>query len=82
MAGLLVATQHQRVLGRGQPKADDVFQLLGEPGIARHLEALDPMRLQTACRPDALDRGVVTPATAASVRVLHWVAPSGLVCVA
>ena len=58
---LLVATQHQRVLGRGHVQTDDVFELLDELGIARYLEALDPVRLQAARLPNALDRGVAHP---------------------
>ena len=55
---LLVATQNQRVLGRGHIQTDDVFEFLDKLGVARHLETLYPVRLQTACRPNTLHRGV------------------------
>ncbi len=55
---LLIATQHQRMLGRRHIQTDDVFELLGKLGVTRHLEALDAVRLQAMRRPNALDRGV------------------------
>ena len=55
---LLVAAQHQRVFGWGPIQADDIFALLNEQGVARHLTLLGPMRLQSVRFPNALDRGV------------------------
>ena len=55
---LLIATQHQRMLGRGHVQTDDVFEFLDEVGVARHLEALDLVRLEPVRLPDALYGGV------------------------
>ena len=55
---LLIAAQHQGVLGRGRIQANDVFELLDELGIARHLELLCSVRLQAALFPNALYGGV------------------------
>ncbi len=43
---LLVAAQHQGVLGRRHVQTHDVFELLDELRIARHLEAAHDVRLQ------------------------------------
>ena len=47
---LLVHAQHQRVLGRIQVQADDVFQFLGKMRIVADLEGFDPMRFQPWAR--------------------------------
>src|SRR5579872_1348315 len=52
---LLIHAQHQSFLWRIQVQADDVVQLVKEPGIGAQLEALYAMRLQTMCLPDAID---------------------------
>jgi hypothetical protein len=55
---LLVDREHHGVLRRVQVQADDVAHLGDEGGVARHLEALDPVRLQAVLAPDLLDRGL------------------------
>ena len=50
---LLVAAQHQRVLGRGDVQAHDVFELLDELRVARDLEATHQVRLQAVGLPVA-----------------------------
>ena len=54
--GLLVHTQHDRVVRRVQIQPDDIDQLLLEPRIVRQLERLHQMRLQSPRRPDPLHR--------------------------
>ncbi len=51
--GLLVATEDQGVLRGIEIQPDDVFQLLREALVVRHLEARDPMRLEAVRLPDA-----------------------------
>jgi hypothetical protein len=53
---LFIAAQHQRMLRRTQIQPDDVFELRDEIQITRHLETLDPMRLQTIGSPHPPDR--------------------------
>lgn len=53
---LFIAAQHQRMLRRTQIQSDDVFELRDEIQIRRHLETLDPMRLQTIGSPHPPDR--------------------------
>ena len=50
---LLVAAQHQRVLGRFQVHPHDVFKLLSELRIARDLEASHDVWLQAVGLPMA-----------------------------
>src|SRR5439155_1507008 len=52
---LLIHAQHQSFLRRIQVQADNVVQLVKEPGIGAQLEALYAMRLQTMRLPDAID---------------------------
>src|SRR5512132_2920622 len=52
---LLVHAQHKGVLGWGHVEPDDVAHLLHEQRIARELEGLDPVRLQSEGFPDAVD---------------------------
>lgn len=47
----LVAAQYQRMLGRRQRLANDVFEFLGELQIARDLEAAHTMRLEPVLAP-------------------------------
>ena len=54
-ATLLVHAQHKGVLGWGHVEPDDVAHLLHEQRIARELEGLDPVRLQSEGFPDAVD---------------------------
>jgi hypothetical protein len=54
---LLVAAQHQRVLGRRHVQAHDVFQFLDKGRITRHLEAPHEMGLQTLGPPMPRDGG-------------------------
>jgi hypothetical protein len=54
---LLVAAQHQRVLGRRHVQAHDVFELLDKQRIARDLEAVNEMRLQAIGAPVPRDPG-------------------------
>jgi hypothetical protein len=54
---LLVASQHQRVLGRRHVQAHDVFELLDKQRIARDLEAVNEMRLQAIGAPVPRDAG-------------------------
>ena len=44
---LLVAAQHQRMLGRGPGPAQEVFDLLDKLRVARDLEAAHPKRLRS-----------------------------------
>ena len=53
---LLVHAQHHRALGRMQVQTHDVAYLLDEQRIARQLEGLATMRLQTERTPDAAYR--------------------------
>ncbi len=52
---LLVRAQHDRPLGRVQIQTDDVDELVLESRIIRQFERLDPVRLESASRPHALD---------------------------
>ncbi len=56
--GLLVHTEHQRLIGRVQVQPNDIRELLQEPGIARELEGLDPVRLQIVAAPNRTDGGL------------------------
>lgn len=53
---LLVAAQHQRMLGQGHVLRHDVFELVHEPGIARGLEAAQDVRLEAVRVPMPHDR--------------------------
>src|ERR1035438_7147947 len=55
---LLVAAQHQSMLGWIEVKADDGFQLFGEVRIGRHFKRLHQMRLEPVVVPDAPHRGL------------------------
>ena len=48
----LVAAQHQRMLRRRHIQADDFLKLLNKFRIARYLERLDQVRLETIGLPD------------------------------
>src|ERR1700690_3914819 len=50
---LLVATQHQGVLGWIEIKTDDGLQLFGKVRIGGHFKCLHQMRLQPVSVPDA-----------------------------
>ena len=50
---LLVAAQHQSVLGRGHVQTHDVFEFLDELGITRDLEATHQVRLEAIGLPVA-----------------------------
>src|SRR5512132_3441273 len=52
---LLVHAQHKGVLGWGHVEPDDVAHLLPDERLARELEDLDPVRLQSEGFPDAVD---------------------------
>ena len=52
--GLLVHTQDDSMLGRGDVEADHIAHLGHEVWVGRELERLHPMRLQTEGSPDAL----------------------------
>lgn len=54
---LLIAGEDQRVLGRVEIKADDVFEFFLKPLVVREFEAGHPMRLQPMRRPDASNSG-------------------------
>src|SRR5271154_4441853 len=53
---LLVAAQHQRVLGRVQVQTDDVVELLDETLVVGEFERLDAMRLDAVFTPDPTHR--------------------------
>jgi hypothetical protein len=46
------------MLGRTHIEPDDVLELLDECGITRHLEVLDPVRLEAVGLPDTQDGGI------------------------
>ena len=77
---LLVAAEHQGVLGRVQVQAHDVDQLVLEARVARELEGAAAGAASGRC---AATRGgsvvAPTPRCSASVRVLQCVAVDGLV---
>ena len=54
---LLVAAQHQRMLGRGHVQPHDVFELLDELRVTRDLEAAHDVRLQAVGLPVPHDAG-------------------------
>src|SRR5271169_3753065 len=54
---LLVGAQHQRVFGRIEIQADDVFQFLREGRIVADLESFHAMRFQPVGAPDAPHAG-------------------------
>ena len=54
---LLVATQHQGVLGRIQIQPDNGFELFGELRVAAELEGLDPMRFEAVLLPNPSHAG-------------------------
>src|SRR5215210_2174171 len=56
--GLLVYTQHDRLLRRIQIQPHHVTELLHEARIARELEILHAMRLQVMAAPDVADHGL------------------------
>jgi hypothetical protein len=49
-----INAEHDRMLGRGHVKADNITHFLDEERIARQLERLRAMRLQSERSPDAL----------------------------
>ena len=59
--GLLIHTQHQRLLRRIQIQAHHVRQFLQKLGVARQLERLVPVRLQLVALPDIVDRRLAHP---------------------
>ena len=58
---LLVAAEHQRMLGWRQIQSDDVFELLDKLRVARDLEGLDQMRLEPIGAPDPQHAAVADP---------------------
>jgi hypothetical protein len=58
---LLVAAQHQCMLCRGHVQPHDVFELVGQQRIARDIEAMNKMRLDTVCSPMEPDAGCAAP---------------------
>jgi len=54
---LLIAGEDQRVLGRVEIKADDVFKFFLKPLVVGKFETGHPMRLQPMRRPDASNSG-------------------------
>lgn len=53
---LLIARQHQRMLGRAQIQAHHIDQLLGKLRIVRDFECRDQMRLQAIVTPHTTNR--------------------------
>ena len=53
---LLIAAQHQRMLGRRHIQAHDVFEFFDELRVSRDLEAANEVRLQAVCLPMPHDR--------------------------
>ena len=76
---LLVDRQHQRFLRWIEVEAHHVLDLSGEVRVTRELEGLHQMRLEAVRAPDPLDAAGESPAAAAMVRTLQWVACGGLV---
>ena len=55
---LLIAAQQQRVFRWEHIQIDDIFELLNESGIARHLKLIGPVRIQSVRFPNTLNRRV------------------------
>ena len=68
---LLVAAQHQRMLGRVKIQAHDVLELLDEVRVVGQLEGLDPMRLESWARQMRATVEAFVPRYSAMVRVLQ-----------
>ena len=58
---LLIAAQHQGMLGWRQVQAHDVFEFLDELGIARNLQATHDVGLQAVLSPNPMHHGVADP---------------------
>ena len=69
--------QHQRMLGRIQVQAHDLFQFLGKLRVVAELETLHAVRFQAVRPPDAPHLASLTPTARAILRVLQCVAPGG-----
>lgn len=58
---LLIAAQHNGMLGRVQVESNNRFEFLGELRIVADFEGLDQMGLQAILVPDAPDAGFANP---------------------
>ena len=78
---LLIHAEHQRFVLWVDVDADHVRQLLKKALVLRQFEALNPMRGFKPCASQTrATLAGLTPCAFAIVRVLQWVAASGLVC--
>jgi len=73
--GFLVEGEHHCPGRRFHIHANDIDQLLLEPGVVGHLERVDLPRLEVVIGPDLGDVSLPMPSRAASDRVDQWVAP-------
>ena len=71
---LFVDRQHHRMGRRIEIEPDDVGELGGKAGIARPLEAPQPVRLQFVRPPDGCTEPTESPVDLAIARPVQWVA--------
>ena len=75
--GLLIGTQHQRMLGRVQIQAHDIDHFVGKLFVSADFERLGQMGLKTTGCQTRCTIDLSMPSFVANVRTLQWVASDG-----